>query len=137
MRSSIRSSSAAANARRNLTFFRPSKAGMISHFSDDVRFALWLIRKSPGLSAIIILTLALAIGANTAVFSVVQAVFLKPLPYPHSDRVVHLWQFWTGGAGNMSYPDYVEMVRQNHSFESIAAYESWGTAALTGTDRTV
>jgi putative ABC transport system permease protein len=94
-----------------------------------------LIRKNWPFAITVVVTLALAIGANTAVFSLLQAVLLKSLPYPNANRLVHMWAYWPGGFGNMSYPDYQEMLRQNHWFEEIAAYESWGNVALTGIDQ--
>ncbi|HEV2289447.1 MAG TPA: ABC transporter permease [Candidatus Acidoferrales bacterium] len=92
---------------------------------QDVRFALRMLRKSSGFTAVAVLTLALGIGANTALFSVVNGVLLNPLPYPHPEQVVlvsntssAIPETW------VSYPDYLDLVRDNHSFSSLAAYES-------------
>jgi predicted permease len=92
---------------------------------QDLRCGLRMLRKSPGFAAIAILTLALGIGANTALFSVVNGVLLNPLPYPHPEQVVlvsdtssALQETW------ISYPDYLDWVRENHSFSPLAAYES-------------
>jgi predicted permease len=97
----------------------------LTTFFQDLAYAARMLRKSPGFAAIAILTLALGIGANTALFSVVNGVLLNPLPYPHSEQVVvvsntsdALPETW------ISYPDFLDMVRDNHSFSSLGAYES-------------
>jgi hypothetical protein len=65
---------------------------VVRHQASDLRFSLRALRSQPGFAATVVLTLALAIGANTAVFSVVYAVLLRPLPFRESGRLVELWR---------------------------------------------
>jgi putative ABC transport system permease protein len=100
---------------------------------QDVRYGLRMLAKSPGFSAVVILTLALGIGANTAIFSVVSAVLLRPLPFPQPDRIVsiHGLDVRNGETGRpLSYPDFADLRAQSKTLESMAAYDE-GTATLT------
>ena len=91
--------------------------------TQDLRYALRMLRKSPGFTAVAVFTLGLGIGANTAVFSLVNGVLLNPLPYPHPEQVVSVGVSEPGGGeNNVSYPDFLDWVRDNHSFSSLAAY---------------
>jgi putative ABC transport system permease protein len=102
---------------------------------QDIRFAARMLRKSPGFALIAILTLALGIGANTAIFSVVDAVLLKPLPYPQPDRIAAVWGTHSkmGETSRaISFPDFRDLQEQNHVFEHIAVYTD-DTTSLTGT----
>jgi len=99
---------------------------------QDLRFALRLFLKAPSFSISAILTLALGIGATTAIFSVVYGVLLRPLPYPHPDRIVRLWE--QGAAGNrMNFadPNFEDIRSQNKSLLAVAEYNS-GVATVTG-----
>jgi predicted permease len=99
----------------------------VEQLVQDMRYALRMLRKSPGFTAIAILTLALGIGANTSLFSVVNGVLLNPLPYPHPDQVVTMAGWFPGyGEGSISYPDFLDWVRLNHTFSSLAAYRRDG-----------
>jgi len=94
---------------------------------QDLRFALRRLRKNPGFSAIAIVTLALGIGANTAIFSAVDAVLLKPLPYPDANRLVSLDTKVPGPGkdiygSSMSYPDIQQLQALTRDFAGVAAY---------------
>jgi putative ABC transport system permease protein len=101
----------------------------MSDIGQDVRYGLRKLRRSPGFTILALLTLALGIGANTAVFSLVYSVLLRPLSYPHADHLVT--PVWTEGAGggirsNVSIPEF-RFWRDNSSvFESLAAYSGGG-----------
>src|SRR5436190_1345021 len=87
---------------------------------NDLRFALRQLHKSPGFTAIAVLTLALGIGANTAIFSVVNAVLLRPLPYPHPERLVYLNETGNGTDVSIALPDYVDWRKDSKSFQHLA-----------------
>jgi len=97
----------------------------------DIRFGVRGLLKHPSFTAIAVITLALGIGANTAIFSVLYAVLLRPLPYPDSDRVVRIDETEGRGGMGVSPPNFVDFQQQNQSFENIAAY-SGGSFILTG-----
>jgi putative ABC transport system permease protein len=101
----------------------------------DLRYALRMLRKNPSFAAVAILTLALGIGANTAIFSVLNGVILKPLPYPHADRLALIWtELASAGQKRVptSGPDMIDLARRSRLFESVGGI--WvGSSALTGT----
>jgi predicted permease len=92
---------------------------------QDIRFAFRMLRNAPGLTIVALLTLALGIGANTALFSVVNAVLLSPLPYPHPEQLVALHQSKPNfSRGSISYPNFLDWQKENHSFSQIAVHRS-------------
>jgi len=100
----------------------------------DVRYGVRAFAKSPGFSLIVVLTLALGIGANTAIFSAARAVFVRALPYPDWTRLAFVSRGYPGfpqGGGNFSYPAYRDMLEQNRSFDVLAAYQDFGALVLT------
>jgi len=104
---------------------------------QNLRYAFRTLRNSPGFAAVAILTLALGIGANTAIFSVVNAVLLQPLSYPHPDRLVELELTSPQGNGDVtSIPKFNVWREQTDVFDSVAAYDFSGPGInLTGGDR--
>ncbi|HWC20372.1 MAG TPA: ABC transporter permease, partial [Terriglobales bacterium] len=96
-------------------------------FLQDLRYGVRMLAKSPAFSLIAILTLALGIGANTAIFSVVNGVLLSPLPFPHSEQIVSLFtEMPNFKNGSISYPNFEDWRRMNRTFSSIAVYRSDG-----------
>ena len=93
--------------------------------AQDLHYALRQLRKNRGFTAVAVLTLALGIGANTAIFSVVNAVLLNPLPFLHADRIVSMFEETKNfPEGSISYPNFLDWQRDNRSFEAMAAYRS-------------
>ena len=98
----------------------------------DLRFALRGLLRHPGFTAVVVLTLALGIGANSAIFSVVNGVLLRPLPYDRPGEIATIWVRWPGNPqGELSQPEYWDLREQNRSFSRLAAYTD-GSLTLTG-----
>jgi putative ABC transport system permease protein len=92
----------------------------------DLQYGARTLLKRPGFTVAAVLTLAVGIGACTAIFSVVHAVVLQPLPYPHAERLVMLWEADKNGEQtNMGYPTFADWRTQNRSFEAMAAMSHW------------
>src|SRR5687768_5809247 len=95
----------------------------MTSFLQDLRFALRGFLRTPSFAVIAVVTLAVGIGANTAIFSVVDSVVLRPLPYPASGELVMLEQVRPDGSlNNASWLDYVDWRDDNQVFSSVAAY---------------
>ena len=98
----------------------------------DLRHALRLLRKTPGFTAVAILTLGLGLGACTAIYTVVYGVILQPLPYPEPDRIMQLWQITSRRTDSrFSDPNYDDVHKANRTFESMAAFYE-NVASVTG-----
>jgi putative ABC transport system permease protein len=98
-------------------------------FWQDLRYGARVLLKSPGFTVVAIATLALGIGANAAIFSVVNAVLLRPLPFPQSNQLVRVWT--QKAPTSVSKAELVELQSQNRSFENLAGYSGW-SFTLTG-----
>jgi len=108
--------------------------GSIETFLQDMRYGLRMLAKHRGFTFVAVLTIALGIGANSAIFSVVNAVLLRPLPYKDPDQIVYLWErLPQGGQGSVSVPNLRDWQEQNDVFEQIAAYDQ-GNFSLMGSD---
>src|SRR5208282_4475234 len=88
---------------------------------QDIRYGVRMLRKSPGLTVVAVLTLALGIGANTALFSVVNGVLLNPLPYPHPEQLVTLHESKPNfPTGSIPYPNFRDWQENNRTFSAMA-----------------
>ncbi|MEK7678517.1 MAG: hypothetical protein AAB676_22035, partial [Verrucomicrobiota bacterium] len=104
---------------------------------NDLKFAFRQLLKNPGFTAVAVLTLALGIGVNTAMFSVVNGVVLRPLPYPDADRLVEIRQSHRKDPALATYmvsgPNFKDWKAQSRSFDTMSAYQ-WPRFVLTGGD---
>ncbi len=102
----------------------------LEHFAQDLRYGGRALLRTPGFTAVAVITLALGIGANTAIFSVVNAVLLRPLAYKDADRLVTVLHYRTGPVATANYIDWRD---QSRSFEAMGAADFW-TPNLTSSD---
>src|ERR1051326_5765740 len=106
----------------------------MTDFFQDIRYALRTFKRTAGLTLVIVASLAIGIGANAAIFSVVNALLLKPLPYPDPDRLAVLWLRSPGINIPQDWPSpgqYIDLQTQNHVFEEMSISRG-GTFNLTG-----
>jgi predicted permease len=107
----------------------------VESIRQDVRFAARTLQKSPGFALAAIGTLALGIGASTSIFSVADAVLLRPLPYPNPEQIVRVWeQAPDGHSMNLAALNFDDFRTQNNTFTSLAAYEYWLTSIAGGSE---
>src|SRR5882724_7238762 len=109
-----------------LKYREESSAALGGNFVEsllqDVRFSMRVLRKSPGFTAVAVLTLAMAIGANAVVFSVLNTMFLRPLNLPN-EATLYAIEHGSDKSGNESYPDYLDLRDRNRSFDGLAAFD--------------
>ncbi len=115
---------------RGTTLRERQRRDRLGELAQDIRFALRGLLRSPGFTVVALLTLALGIGANSTIFSVVRSVLLRPLPYPDSDQLVQLWtDHRTLGRATPEWltpPDFYDWQASSRSFSGMAAYRDWG-----------
>ena len=107
----------------------------LARSARDLRYTLRSLRRAPGFTVVAIVTIGLAIGACTSMYSVVHGVVLKPLPYPEPDRLVHLWQRQRQGEqGNFAEANFLDLRAAASSFSGVALYSQGTTAVIAGTE---
>jgi len=94
-------------------------------FFFDLRYAARQLRHHPGFTIISVLTLALGIGASTAIFSAVNPILFSPLPYPHPNRILMIWNTYQGARSELSFGAFYELAHRTRSFEAVTLFEPW------------
>lgn len=122
-----RVSQARAAAGRNLPLGAPRSGSMLRDLMQDLRYALRVMVNTPALTAVAVFTLALGIGANSAIFTVVNGVLLEPLAYRDAGRLVMVWARNPKGIprNQVSVPNFIDWQSRNHVFEGMAAFTGW------------
>jgi putative ABC transport system permease protein len=107
---------------------------MMTGILHDLRYAARQLRKSPGFTAIAVVTLALGIGPTSAIYSVVYATFIEPMPYPHPEQLVMVWSKIGGERNGVSAGDFLDWKRQSTAFQDLNAWTD-GIFNLSSSDR--
>jgi hypothetical protein len=111
-----------------LYIFRRTGERIMSSLIRDLRYGARMLLKAPNITLTAVITLALGIGATTAIFTIVNAVLLRPLPYPDADKLVFVGQSFRGGPTGTGEPKFLFWREQSQSFEALACYSSYGGA---------
>lgn len=107
---------------------------------QDFRYSLHALAKSPQFALIAILTLGIGIATNTIIFSVAGGIFVRGIPYPNANRLIHLSRGYPGGlqgGGKLSYPELLDIAHQSNAFDVVAAHQAFGALGLTGSGEPV
>src|SRR6202045_4881286 len=110
---------------------------MVHFLLQDIRYGMRTLRKNPASTLVILASLAIGIGANSAIFSVVDALLLRPLPYPQPERLAAVWLHSPGIGIFRDWPspgEYVDLQNENHSFDQMALAQS-RSFTLTGREK--
>jgi predicted permease len=114
---------------------REARAGaLVEQLGQDIRYGLRGLRRAPAFTAAIVITLALGIGANAAMFSVIDALLLRPLPVPDPDRLVAVYRGGSGAEGAFAYPDFEQLAARSDLFAGVAVWGTQSTFARVGSD---
>jgi putative ABC transport system permease protein len=97
----------------------------MSGLLQDLRYAFRLLAKSPAFTAVAVLTLAIGIGTNAAIYSAVYPILFAPLPYPHSSRIVMMWDIFQGERSDITFHTFREVSSRSYSFDTTSALEPW------------